>query len=41
LEKDFSRYRQDEALLEPGSPGEVMAYRQTAYRHFYTRPESP
>jgi radical SAM superfamily enzyme YgiQ (UPF0313 family) len=39
-ESDFSRYRQDEALLElPGlSPEEVMAYRQTAYRHFYTRP---
>lgn len=39
-ENDFSRYRQDEALLElPGlSPEEVMAYRQTAYRHFYTRP---
>ncbi len=39
-ENDFSRYRQDEALLElPGlSREEVMAYRQTAYRHFYTRP---
>jgi radical SAM superfamily enzyme YgiQ (UPF0313 family) len=39
-ENDFSRYRQDEALLElPGlSRAEVMAYRQTAYRHFYTRP---
>jgi len=39
-QSDFSRYRQDEALLElPGlSPEEVMAYRQTAYRHFYTRP---
>jgi radical SAM superfamily enzyme YgiQ (UPF0313 family) len=39
-EDDFSRYRQDEALLElPGlSPEEVKAYRQTAYRHFYTRP---
>jgi radical SAM superfamily enzyme YgiQ (UPF0313 family) len=39
-ESDFSRYRQDEALLElPGlSPEEVMAYRQTAYRRFYTRP---
>jgi radical SAM superfamily enzyme YgiQ (UPF0313 family) len=39
-EGDFSRYRQDEAILElPGlSPGEVMAYRQSAYRQFYTRP---
>jgi radical SAM superfamily enzyme YgiQ (UPF0313 family) len=39
-ESDFSRYRQDEAILElPGlSREEVMAYRQTAYRHFYTRP---
>jgi radical SAM superfamily enzyme YgiQ (UPF0313 family) len=39
-ESDFSRYRQDEAILElPGlSPEEVMAYRQTAYRRFYTRP---
>jgi radical SAM superfamily enzyme YgiQ (UPF0313 family) len=40
-ETDFSRYRQDEAILElPGlSPEEVMAYRQMAYRHFYTRPK--
>ncbi|MGH9333249.1 MAG: B12-binding domain-containing radical SAM protein, partial [Vicinamibacteria bacterium] len=39
-EGDFSRYRQDEALLElPGlSPEEVMAYRQLAYRRFYRRP---
>ncbi len=39
-EGDFSRYRQDEALLElPGlSPEEVMAYREKAYRRFYTRP---
>jgi radical SAM superfamily enzyme YgiQ (UPF0313 family) len=41
-EKDFSRYRQDEALLElPGlSREEVMAYRQAAYRRFYTRPRA-
>jgi radical SAM superfamily enzyme YgiQ (UPF0313 family) len=41
-EGDFSRYRQDEAILElPGlSPEEVMAYRQAAYRHFYTRPRT-
>lgn len=39
-EEDFSRFRQDEALLElPGlSPEEVMAYRQRAYRRFYTSP---
>lgn len=39
-EADFSRYRQDEALLElPGlTPEELMAYRQRAYRRFYTRP---
>ena len=37
-EEDFSRFRQDEALLElPGlTPEEVMAYRQLAYRRFYT-----
>ena len=36
----FDRFRQDEALLElPGlSPEEVMAYRQRAYRRFYSRP---
>jgi radical SAM superfamily enzyme YgiQ (UPF0313 family) len=40
-EADFSRYRQDEAILElPGlTPEEVMAYRQSAYRRFYTRPK--
>jgi len=39
-EEDFSRFRQDEALLElPGlTPEEVMAYRQRAYRRFYTSP---
>lgn len=39
-EQDFSRYRQDEAILElPGlTPEEVMRYRQAAYRRFYTRP---
>ncbi|GMR22466.1 MAG: hopanoid biosynthesis associated radical SAM protein HpnJ [Acidobacteriota bacterium] len=36
----FDRFRQDEALLElPGlTSEEVMAYRQRAYRRFYTRP---
>jgi radical SAM superfamily enzyme YgiQ (UPF0313 family) len=39
-EDDFSRYRQDEAILElPGlTPEEVARYRQAAYRRFYTRP---
>lgn len=39
-EEDFSRYRQDEAILElPGlTPEEVARYRQAAYRRFYTRP---
>jgi radical SAM superfamily enzyme YgiQ (UPF0313 family) len=38
---DFARYRQDEAILElPGlTSEEVMAYRQAAYRRFYTRPK--
>lgn len=36
----FDRFRQDEALLElPGlTPAEVVAYRQRAYRRFYSRP---
>ena len=36
----FDQFRQDEAILElPGlSREEVMAYRQRAYRHFYSRP---
>ena len=36
----FDRFRQDEAILElPGlTPEEVMAYRQRAYRRFYSRP---
>ncbi len=40
-ENDFSRYRQDEAILElPGlTPDEVARYRQAAYRRFYTRPK--
>ena len=39
-ETDFSRFRQDEAILElPAlSPEEVKAYRQRAYRRFYTKP---
>jgi len=39
-ETAFERFRQDEAILElPGlTPDEVMAYRQRAYRRFYTRP---
>jgi radical SAM superfamily enzyme YgiQ (UPF0313 family) len=36
----FDRFRQDEALLDlPGlTPAEVVAYRQRAYRRFYSRP---
>ncbi len=36
----FDRFRQDEALLElPGlTPAEVVAYRERAYRRFYSRP---
>jgi radical SAM superfamily enzyme YgiQ (UPF0313 family) len=39
-EDDFSRYRQDEAILElPGlTREEVARYRQAAYRRFYSRP---
>jgi radical SAM superfamily enzyme YgiQ (UPF0313 family) len=39
-ESDFSRYRQDEAILElPGlTPEEVVRYRELAYRRFYRRP---
>ena len=38
--EDFSRFRQDEAVLNlPGlSPAEVMRYRQLAYRRFYMKP---
>lgn len=39
-ETAFDRFRQDEAILElPGlTAEEVMAYRQRAYRRFYSRP---
>jgi radical SAM superfamily enzyme YgiQ (UPF0313 family) len=39
-QNDFSRFRQDEAILELPtlSRDEVMAYRQKAYREFYTKP---
>jgi radical SAM superfamily enzyme YgiQ (UPF0313 family) len=40
LESDFSRFRQDEAImtLPALTPQEVMAYRQKAYREFYLKP---
>jgi radical SAM superfamily enzyme YgiQ (UPF0313 family) len=39
--EDFSRFHQDEALLTLPTiePGEVMLYREKAYREFYTKPK--
>lgn len=39
--EDFSRFRQDEAVLNlPGlTPEEVLRYRQLAYRQFYLKPQ--